>query len=200
MRVGNVDQLVVVFEIEVVMRRHVGIEIGLGAVDADLAQQARIGQLIERVVDGRERHRNLGESGFLVQHFRGEVASSLAEQKPPKRHPLTGRAQAGRLQHFVDIVPGTTGQRRLPPAMGGRSMGSVIIHSRTVVAHFHVGHHAGYRALSQWNIRRKYVRCKFFATSADLRGTRSWMRRFTRAGALPSEGAYGRGPADPLSP
>ena len=154
------------------MRRHVGVEISLGAVDADLTQQARIGQLIERVVDGRERHRNLGESGFLVKHFRGEVASSLAEQKPPERHALTGRAQAGRLQHFVDIVPGTTGHRRLPSPMGGRRMGSVIIQSRTVVAHSHVGHHARYRALSQWNIRRKCVRCKFFATRADRRNRR----------------------------
>ena len=50
MRVRNVDQLVIVLEIEVMMRRDVGVEIGLGAVDADLAQQARIGQLVERVV------------------------------------------------------------------------------------------------------------------------------------------------------
>ena len=54
MRIRNVDQFVVVFEIEVVMRGDVGIEIGLGAVDADLAQQARIGELIEGVVDGGE--------------------------------------------------------------------------------------------------------------------------------------------------
>jgi len=40
MRVRNVDQFVVVLEIEVVMRRDVGVEIGLGAVNADLAQQA----------------------------------------------------------------------------------------------------------------------------------------------------------------
>jgi transposase-like protein len=52
MRVRNIDQFVVIFEIEVVMRRHVGVEIGLGAVNADLAQQAGIGQLVERVVDG----------------------------------------------------------------------------------------------------------------------------------------------------
>src|SRR5277367_4638067 len=36
MRVGNIDQLVIVFEIEMMMRRHVGVEIGLGAVNADL--------------------------------------------------------------------------------------------------------------------------------------------------------------------
>src|SRR6202163_3580042 len=82
MWIRNVDQFVVVFEIEVVMRGHVGVEIGLGAVDADLAQQASIGQLVERVVDGRERHRDLGEGCFLVKHFRGEMACALAEQQP----------------------------------------------------------------------------------------------------------------------
>ena len=40
MRIRDVDQLVIVFEIEVVMRADVGVEIGLGAVDADLAQQS----------------------------------------------------------------------------------------------------------------------------------------------------------------
>src|ERR1700694_777840 len=58
MRVRNVDQFVVVFEIEVVMRRHVGVEIGLGAVDADLAQQPCIGQLVEGVVGGCEAQRD----------------------------------------------------------------------------------------------------------------------------------------------
>src|ERR1700733_9721474 len=37
MRIGDVDQFVIVFKIEVMMRGHVGVEIGLGAVDADLA-------------------------------------------------------------------------------------------------------------------------------------------------------------------
>ena len=82
MRVGNVNQLVVILEIEVMMRRHVGVEIGFGAVDADLTQQTGIGQLVERVVDGRERHWNLGQRRFLVEHFRGEVARALAEQQP----------------------------------------------------------------------------------------------------------------------
>src|SRR5579871_4692251 len=39
MRIGNIDQLVVVLEIEVMMGRHVGVEIGLGAVDRDLTQE-----------------------------------------------------------------------------------------------------------------------------------------------------------------
>ena len=80
MRVGNINQLVVILEIEVVVRGDVGVEIGLCAVDRDLAQETRIGELIERVVDGRQRHRNLGQRRFLVQHFRGQMAGALAEQ------------------------------------------------------------------------------------------------------------------------
>jgi hypothetical protein len=80
MRVGDIDQLVIVLEIKVMMRRHVGVEIGLGAVDADLTQQAGIGELIERVVDGGQRYRDLGEGGLLVKHFRGQMAGALAEQ------------------------------------------------------------------------------------------------------------------------
>src|SRR5215813_13915748 len=53
MRVGYIDQLVIVLEIEVMMRRYIGVEIGLCAVDADLTQQTGIGELVERVVDGR---------------------------------------------------------------------------------------------------------------------------------------------------
>src|SRR5262245_11698141 len=48
-RVGNIDQLVIVLEIEVMVRRHIGVEISLRAVDADLTQKAGVGKLIERV-------------------------------------------------------------------------------------------------------------------------------------------------------
>ena len=40
MRIRNVDQLVIVLEIEVVVRGDVGVEIGFGAVDADLPQKS----------------------------------------------------------------------------------------------------------------------------------------------------------------
>ena len=130
MRIGNVDQLVIVLEIEVVMRGDVGVEIGLGAVDADLAQQAGIGQLVERVVDGGERHRNLGEGRFLVEHFRGEMARALAEQQPAQRHALPGRPQAGRLQHFIDVMPRAAGQRRLMPAPRAAGSHGVVVQDR----------------------------------------------------------------------
>src|SRR3954453_1581238 len=50
MLIRDVDQLVVVLEIEMVMGGDIGIEIGLGAVDADLTEQTRIGQLVQRIV------------------------------------------------------------------------------------------------------------------------------------------------------
>jgi hypothetical protein len=53
---------------------------------------------------------------------------------------LTGRAQTCGLQHFVDVVPGTAGQRRLARRTAACGTGSVIIQHRTVVAHFHVRH------------------------------------------------------------
>jgi hypothetical protein len=37
MRIRDVDQFVVVFEVEVMMRGNVGVEIGLGAVDSNRA-------------------------------------------------------------------------------------------------------------------------------------------------------------------
>src|SRR6188474_1458208 len=53
--VRDVHQRVVALHEEVVMRGGVGVEIGLRAVDRDLAQQADLGELMQRVVDGGER-------------------------------------------------------------------------------------------------------------------------------------------------
>ena len=140
MRIRNVDQLVIVLKIEVMVRRDVGVEIGLGAVDADLAQQTGIGELVEGVVDRGERYRDLRQRRFLVQHFRSEVAGALAEQQPAERHALTGRPQAGRLQHFVDIMPGASGQRRLMTRAAGGRVNGIVIRGRDLVVHVHFGH------------------------------------------------------------
>ncbi len=42
LRVGQIDQRVVVLDIEMMMRIHVGVEVGLRAGDADLTQQAEL--------------------------------------------------------------------------------------------------------------------------------------------------------------
>ena len=110
LRIGNVDQRVLALDEEMMMIRHVGVEIGLRAVDRDLAQQADIGELVQRVVDGRERDRDLGLGGLLVQHLGGEMPVALGEQDPAERHPLAGRAQPDLAQHRFHVVPGAAGQ------------------------------------------------------------------------------------------
>ena len=70
------------------------------------AQQPGIGQLIERVVDGGERDRHLGQRRFLIEHFGGEMPCALAEQQPAERHALPGRAKADVPQHRLDVMPG----------------------------------------------------------------------------------------------
>src|SRR6185312_9548177 len=106
----DVEHLVRAFDEEVVMRRDVGIEVGLGAVDRDLAQQADLGELVQRVVDGGERHRHLGAGRLLVEHLGGQMPVALAEQDPAERHALAGRTQADLAQHRFHVVPRTAGQ------------------------------------------------------------------------------------------
>ena len=58
---------------EMVVVGRIGVEIGLGALHRDLAQQAGPGELVQRVVDGRERHRHSARQGLLVQRLRRDV-------------------------------------------------------------------------------------------------------------------------------
>ena len=54
----DVDEGILALDEEVVVLARVGVEIGLGAVDRELAQQPGFGELVQRVVDGRERDRD----------------------------------------------------------------------------------------------------------------------------------------------
>src|SRR3954447_1548548 len=142
MRVRYVDQLVIVFEIEVMVRRDVGIEIGLGSIDADLTQQAGVGQLVKRVVDRGERDRDLGQRRLLIEHFRSQMACTLAKKKPAQCHSLARRTKACGLQHFIDVVPRATGQSRLVSRIPACDTGAIVLQNRSLVAHFHVRHRA----------------------------------------------------------
>jgi hypothetical protein len=90
----------------------VGIEVRLRPVGRDLAQQADFGELVQRVVDGGERHRHLGAVCLFVEHLGGEVAVALAEQQPAERHALTRRPQADLAQHGLHVMPRAAGQFR----------------------------------------------------------------------------------------
>jgi hypothetical protein len=64
------------------------------------------------------------------------VARTLAEQQPTQRHALPRRTQAGGLQHFVDVVPGAAGQRRLAARQEGCRMVGFVAMGRVILAHF----------------------------------------------------------------
>ncbi|MNT59329.1 hypothetical protein D3C72_1968310 [compost metagenome] len=49
---GDIEDLVLTFDEEVVMVGDVGVEIGLGAFHREHADHARLGELMQRVVDG----------------------------------------------------------------------------------------------------------------------------------------------------
>jgi hypothetical protein len=50
----NVEQKAFGFDVEVLMRLGVGIEVGMIDIHCALAQKSRIGELMERIINGRE--------------------------------------------------------------------------------------------------------------------------------------------------
>src|SRR5690606_19376317 len=72
----------------------VGVEIGAGAFEREDAQEAGLGELVERVVDGGERDGDAGGKRLLVQLLGGKVAVALGEQQLGQRDSLPRRTQA----------------------------------------------------------------------------------------------------------
>ena len=58
---------------------------------------------MERVVDGRQRHRNTGQQSFLLQDLRGQVAMAPAEQQLRQGQPLPCWTEAGLPQHRTNL-------------------------------------------------------------------------------------------------
>ena len=54
-------------------------------------QQPCLDELVQRIVDGRERHPDRGLDRFAVQLLGGDVPVTLLEQEPDQRQPLSGR-------------------------------------------------------------------------------------------------------------
>ena len=115
---------------EVIVVRRVGVEIGALAADRDLAQQAGPLELVQRVVDGRQRHALAGPHGLLVQHFRRHVPVAVAEQQRRQRHALARRPQARPAKQFADV------DRRRRRAPAGLSKFADIV-SRRLCAQRH---------------------------------------------------------------
>src|SRR5262245_66156854 len=80
--VRDIEQLLLAFHEEMMMRCHVGVEIRLGSVDRDLPQQTHLGELVQRVVNRGEGHRHFRAGSLFVKHLSGEMAIALAEQDP----------------------------------------------------------------------------------------------------------------------
>src|SRR5262249_19835014 len=90
----------------------IGVEIGLRAINRDLSQQSYFGELVQGVVDRRERYRDFRARCLFVEHFGSQVPIAFAEQDPTQRHALTGWAQTNFTQHRLHVVPRATGDRR----------------------------------------------------------------------------------------
>jgi hypothetical protein len=67
--------------------------VGLGPVDGELAQQARLGKLAQGVVHGGRGQRKAGRRGLGIEFVRRDVTMSLAEQQPPQADTLPGQAR-----------------------------------------------------------------------------------------------------------
>ena len=87
----NVEQPAGIFEKEVRMVTDVGVEIEAAGINHHLAQQPCLDELVQRIVDGRERHPDRGLDRFAVQLLGGDVPVTLLEQEPDQRQPLSGR-------------------------------------------------------------------------------------------------------------
>ena len=135
---------------EVVVRGEVRIEHHPPLRKDELAQEPLLHEQVERVVDGRERHRHLGLGRLLVKHFGGQMAVALGEQDPAERHALPRRAQANVAQHRFDVVPGAAVERIA--AEIGVIRGERARRERHGVRH-HTAVRGGLRASSQRAVR-----------------------------------------------
>jgi hypothetical protein len=106
--VFDIDQNILPFEEEMVVIARIGIEIGLGPIDSHFAQKARFRELMERVVDGRQRYRDARLGGFFKEHFRRQMPIALGEKQPAEADALPGGPQPGLPQAAAEIMHGAT--------------------------------------------------------------------------------------------
>ena len=95
-----------VLDEEMMVMAGVRVEIGPARRHHDLAQQAGVTELVQRVVDRSERHRHAGHPDLGMQAFGRDMAVFALEQQARQRHPLAGRAQAGLAQAGREVRAG----------------------------------------------------------------------------------------------
>ena len=87
-----------------VMHGRVRIEPGPGGVNIDPAQQTRPGELVQRVVDGCERHPDAVQLRFPCEHLRGHMAVAVREKEADELASLTCQPQSPGSEQFIDAV------------------------------------------------------------------------------------------------
>jgi len=94
----NILQLTGRFAKEVMMIGSVGVEIGASGLDDDFAQQPAIGELMHRVVDGREGYPDASRHSFAMQLLGGDMAVPFFEQEACQGNTLARGTQIYRTQ------------------------------------------------------------------------------------------------------
>ena len=94
----DVVKLAVVLDQKMMMLGRVGVEIDPRAVDRDLAQNPDGGELVQRVVNRRQRDGQSRRRRLLEQPLRRHVTVAPAKQQLSQRHALARRPQTGRDQ------------------------------------------------------------------------------------------------------
>lgn len=102
--VWDVEDLVFIFEQEMVVIGNVGVEPHLGSIDGQLSKEASFGELVERVVNRGQRYWHADAHRFRVQYFGGDVPIAIAVEQASQSHTLARRAEPVVLQCLADLM------------------------------------------------------------------------------------------------
>jgi len=80
------------------MRRHIGVEVGTSPVDDHLAQKASIGELVQSVVDRCQGDRDAFAESLIMKHFSPEVTIVAIKKEMTQCEALPRWAQFGFLE------------------------------------------------------------------------------------------------------
>jgi hypothetical protein len=82
------------------MLARVRIEVGAGGIDNDLAQETGGDELMQCVIDGRQRYLDVRCERLLMQSLRGDMPVAVLKQQPRQREALAGGTQIGAAQEI----------------------------------------------------------------------------------------------------